>query len=142
MLWAVRHDFTSGAQFAFNFYRHWDTLVIREGDGMCHLLYSKEIVTQGDPLEMVAYGLVILLLIQELQQAHPGITQPCCADDSGEVSTFEGILFHLDVLILKGNPRGYFLDPTKSVLVVSPKNVSRAEALFRGYRMYILTGSR
>ena len=28
MLWAVRHEWPSGAQFTFNYYRHWATLVV------------------------------------------------------------------------------------------------------------------
>ena len=49
-------------------------LVIRAGDGTGHFLFSKEEVIQVDPLVMVAYGLVILPLIRELQQVHPGVT--------------------------------------------------------------------
>ena len=30
MLWAVRHEWTSGAQFTFNCYRHWAMLVVRD----------------------------------------------------------------------------------------------------------------
>ena len=64
MLWAVRHEWPSGEQFEFNCYRHWATLVIRAGDGTGHFLYSKEGVTQGDTLTMVAYGMGILPLIR------------------------------------------------------------------------------
>ena len=42
MIWAVRHECPSGARFLFNCYRHWSTLVIREGDGTGHLLFIKE----------------------------------------------------------------------------------------------------
>ena len=42
---------------------------------MVHFLYSKEGVTQGYPLVMVAYGMVILPLIRELRKAHHGFTQ-------------------------------------------------------------------
>ena len=41
MLWEAIHEWTSGARFAFNYYRQWATLVIRSGDGTGHLLYSK-----------------------------------------------------------------------------------------------------
>ena len=48
IIWAVRHEWPSGAQFTFNCYRHWATLVVRDiGDGSGHLLHSKEGVTQG-----------------------------------------------------------------------------------------------
>ena len=51
MLWAVRNQWPSGAQFMFNCYRHWATLVVRDtGDGSCHFLHIKEGVTQGYPL--------------------------------------------------------------------------------------------
>ena len=40
-LWEVRHEWPSGAWFAFNCYRHWATLVIKAGDGTGHLLFSK-----------------------------------------------------------------------------------------------------
>ena len=41
LLWAVWHKWPSGAQFTFNCYRHWDTLVvwdIRDRSG--HFLHS------------------------------------------------------------------------------------------------------
>ena len=74
MLWAVRHECPSGAQFTFNCYRHWATLVVRDiGDGSGHFLHSKEGVTQGDPLAMIAYGIGVLPLIRELREAHPAL---------------------------------------------------------------------
>ena len=79
---------------------------------------------------MVVYGLYILPLTQELRKAHPSVT------------TFEGIRFHIDDLMVQGPQRGYFQEPTKSVMVVSPHNVPRTEAFFRGYGLQILTGSR
>ena len=83
MLWAVQHEWPSGARFAFNCYHHWVTLVIRAGNGTVHFLFSKKGVNQGDPLAMVAYGLGIFLLIRELQKEYPGVTQPWYADDAG-----------------------------------------------------------
>ena len=74
MLWAVRHEWPSGAQFTFNCYRHWATLVVRDiGDGSGHFLHSKEGVTQGDPLAIIAYGIGVLPLIRELWYAHPRV---------------------------------------------------------------------
>ena len=63
MIWAVRHECTSGAQFTFNCYRHWATLVFQDtGDRSGHFLHIKEGVTQGDPLAMIAYGIGVLPL--------------------------------------------------------------------------------
>ena len=45
MLWVVHHKWPSGARYAFNCYRHWDTLVIKAGNRTGHFLYSKEGVT-------------------------------------------------------------------------------------------------
>ena len=48
MLWDVQHEWPRGAQFTFNCYRHWATLVVRDtGDGSGHFLHSKEGMTQG-----------------------------------------------------------------------------------------------
>ena len=41
MLWAVQHEWHSGAQFTFNCFHHWSTLVIIEG-GEVTLCTSKK----------------------------------------------------------------------------------------------------
>ena len=72
IIWAVQHKWTSGAQFPFNCYRHWSTLVVRDTEyGSGHLLHSKEGLTQGHPLSMIAYSIGVLPLIRELLEAHP-----------------------------------------------------------------------
>ena len=84
MLWAVRHEWTGGAQFTFNCYRHWATLVVRDtADGSAHFLHSKEGVNQWEPLTMIAYGIGVLPLIRDLRRAHPRVMQPWYADDAG-----------------------------------------------------------
>ena len=44
--------------------------------------------------------------------------------------------------MVQGPLYSYFLEPNKSVLVVSPWNVPQAEALFMGCGLQIVTGSR
>ena len=84
MLWAVRHEWPSGARFTYNCYRHWATLVVRNTkDGSGHFLHSKEGVTQGDPLAMIAYGIGVLPLIRVLRSDHPQVSQPWYADGTG-----------------------------------------------------------
>ena len=95
MLWSVQHEWPSGAHFTFNCYRHWATLVVWDtGDGSGHFLHRKEGVTQGDPLAMIAYGIGVLPLIRELQDAHLRVTQTWYVDDAGAGGTFQHILEH------------------------------------------------
>ena len=95
VLLAVWHGWPGGAQFTFNCYHHWATLVVRDiADGSGHFLHSKEGVTQGDPLAMIAYGIMVLPFIRDLRRAHPHITQPWYADDVGEGGKFEEIMDH------------------------------------------------
>ena len=77
------------------------------GDGSGHFLYSKEGVTQGDPLAMITYGIGVLPLIRELPNAHPRVTQPWYADDVGAVGTFQQIKEHFRDLQARGPARGY-----------------------------------
>ena len=84
MIWAVRNEWPSGAQFTFSCYRHWDTLVVRDmEDGSGHFLHRKEGVTQGEPLSMIVYDIGVLPLVRELRDAHLRVTQPWYADDVG-----------------------------------------------------------
>ena len=84
MLWAVQHEWPRGAQFTVNCYSHWANLVVcNTKGGLGHLLNSKEDVTQGDPLAMIAYGIGVLPLIRELRYAQPRVTQPWYTDDAG-----------------------------------------------------------
>ena len=68
ILWVVRFEWPSGARFAFRCYRHWAMLLIRSGYGTDHFLFSKERLTQVEPLAMVVYMQVVLPLIRELQK--------------------------------------------------------------------------
>ena len=81
----------------------------------------------------MAYELWILPLIQELWTAHPSITHHGYAYDARPGGTFELIRCHLDDLMVQVPPHGYFPNPNKSVLVMSTRNVMRAEAFFWGY---------
>ena len=49
---------------------------------------------------------------------------------------------HLRDLQARGPARGYYPEPTKSILVVAPGNVARAEEHFRGLDIIVVTGHR
>ena len=84
MLFSVRHKWPSGAQFTFNNYHHWATLVVHDTeDGPGHFLYRKEGVIQGEPLATIANNIGVLPLIRELWEENPPVTHPCYADDAG-----------------------------------------------------------
>ena len=40
-----------------------------------------------------------------------------------------------------GPPWGYFPEPTKSILVVAPRNMAMEDEFFRGVGMTVVTGS-
>jgi hypothetical protein len=103
---------------------------------------SKEGVTQGDPLKGVAYGLTTLPLIRYLQDEVPDVSQPWYADDAGAGGTFSGIKLYFEKLQEKGPRRGYFPEPSKSILVVQEHNREKAEAEFHDYSFKIVMGTR
>ena len=111
-------------------------------DGSGHFLHSKKGVTQGDPLAMIAYGIGVIPLIIGLHEAHPCVTNPWYADDVRAGGPFEHILAHFMDMQVMGPPRGYFPEPTKSILVVSPGNVLMSDDLFQGMGVKIVTGRR
>ena len=119
-------------QFTFNCYRHWNTLMVRHtADGSGHFLHSKEGVTQGGPLAMIAYGTGVLPLIRDPQERPVGAG-----------SKFEDAMAHFRDLQLRGPAQGYFPEPTKSILVVAERNVPRAKEYFHGIGIQVVTGSR
>ena len=74
---------------------------------------------------MISYGIGVLPLIRELRGSQPRVTQPWYADDGGAGGKFQQIFEHFRDLQARGPARGYYPDPTKSILVVAPGNVAR-----------------
>jgi hypothetical protein len=143
MLWTVRHEWPSGARYVFNCYRHFAILVIRNGyDDQFLTILSKEGVTQGDPLAMVMYGVGLLPLIRILKKTVPDLHQPWYADDAGAGGTFQNIRLYFEKLQEFGPPRGYFPEPSKSILIVRNHNKEKAEVCFKDSGFKVVTGSR
>ena len=111
-------------------------------DGLCQFLHIKEGVTQGDPLDMIAYGIWALPLTREIRDAHPRFTQPWYADDAGTGGKFGRVLSHFQDLQARGTLKGYLPEPTKSILVMAPWNVARAEEFFCGMGIKVVTRSQ
>ena len=105
-------------------------------------MHIKEGVTPGDPLTIIAYGIGVFPLIRELWGSHPRVTQFSYVDDAGDGGKFTNILEHLQDLQARGLARGYYSEPTKSILVVALGNVAQVEELFRGLGIRVVTGNR
>ena len=66
MLWIVQHRWPAGAIFAFNCYKYWAQLLLRQPGELPVTILSREGVTQGDPLSMVFFGITLVPLTEEL----------------------------------------------------------------------------
>ena len=78
------------------------------------LLHSREVVDQGYPLAMVAYGINVLPPIKRPKSEYPDITQPLYADNAGVIGTYENIKLYFN---LKKTPTwvmGIYLKPLKA----------------------------
>ena len=107
MLWKVHHLLPYRSRFIFNRYHHWSSIVLLNGNGMASFLHSREGATQGDPLAMVAYCIVILPLIKSLKSEFTDVTQPWYDDDAGALGTFANVKLYFNLLKLFGPERRY-----------------------------------
>ena len=123
MLWILHHLCLFIACFGFNCYHPWSSLILRNGNGMSSILHSREVVMQGGPLAMVAYGVGVLPLIKNLKAAHPDVTQTCYAEDVEALGTFVKIGGFFNSLTQAGPEHGYYPVPTKSVLTLHLDNI-------------------
>ena len=98
----MRHLWPPGANFVFNCYRHWSSLVLQNGNGTEIIPHSREGVIQGDPLAMIAYGIGILPLIKNLKRAIPDVIQTWYTNDAGDLGTFERLETYFDFLTRQG----------------------------------------
>ena len=76
MLWTVQHRCPEGARFAFNCYKHWAQLLLRQPGELPVRIQSREGFTQGDPLSMVFYRITLVPLAEQLRAADPGLLSP------------------------------------------------------------------
>jgi hypothetical protein len=67
---------------AVNCYSFHSLLIVHNPGGMPTFMFSKEGVTQGDPIAMFCYGIGILLMIRQLKVLYPALKQPWYADDA------------------------------------------------------------
>jgi len=115
-LWTVQHRWPAGT-FAFNCYRHAAQLIIQCNGRPCSVILSQEGVTQGDPISMVIYGVALTPLTEMVQKMLPDTLQAWYTDDSSFGGTAPHIAAAMRVILEKGPARGYFPEPSKSILI-------------------------
>ena len=147
MLWTIRHLWPAGARFAFNCYKFQSMLIVRDPGGLNYLiLYSREGVTQGDPLSMFCYAIGTLPLIRKLKAMRPDRPhQSWYADDASAIGNFEALHSLFTDLASIGPSFRYLPNASKSILVVPEHRVAAAEDFFNRvhrYNISICTGSR
>ena len=103
-------------------------------------LHIKEVVTQGYPLTMILYVIIILPLIMDLQAAHIQVTRPCY-DDAGAGGSFAHIENKLEYLMVRDLYQGFFPELTNSNLVLSEQNVQWSKTFFCEMGLKVVTGS-
>ena len=90
---------------------------------------------------MITYSIGILSFIPEIHTAHPHVTQPWYTDNAVAVGKFASLHDYIQDMVVRRPTQGYFLDLTKSILVISMQNFLSIDEYFRGVRVRLVTGS-
>ena len=142
MLWTVRHLWNSGDCFLFNFYLHWPSLVLQNGNSTASFLHSKEGMMHNYPLAMIVYGVGILPLIKNLKMEIPYVTHPWYADNAESLDTFSRLKTCFYSLTRQGPGRGYYTKPSKSVLIIRLENIEVAKLFRSRHGFKVCMGTR
>ena len=137
-LWNARIYWPRCCRFLFNTYRGFSSLWI---SGASDPLYSREGVTQGDPLSMCFYAIALLPVVRSLR-SHDKWMQSWYADDSACVGRLSNIKEWFELLSERGPRYGYYPEPSKSVLVVDQRYKDEAASVFEGTGVSVVTGHR
>ena len=138
LLWNAHILWPHCSRFLFNTYRGWAVLFVR---GSTEYLYSREGVTQGDPLSMILYAIGILPLIRSLKDPSRW-TQVWYADDASACGELSNIHEWFDLLLHHGPLYGYFPNPSKCCVVIDPSCHDHAVQLFSSLGVQIVSGHR
>ena len=98
-------------------------------------------MTQGDPLAMASYDIGFLPLIKRLKLEYTYVTQPWYADDAVALCTFDNIGLYFISLKKFSLGRGYYLKPSKIVLIVHPDNLATRKRFGLHHRFKVCTGA-
>ena len=91
---------------------------------------------------MFVYGIGSMPLAKKILVKVPDCHQPWYADDAGAGGKFDAIQNYFTALNDEGPARGYFPEPSESILIVKPQSVEAAKATFSHLGFKIVTGAR
>ena len=144
MLWTVRHRWPAGARFAFNCYTHWAQLLLRQTGAPPVTILSRDGVTQGDPLSMVLYRIILVPLTEELIAKDPGLLLTYYVDDAAFDGLAERSAQLLNLLVKRSPDQGYFPEPDKSLFIsdtLGQEKVAKREFAKEGVVFNFVSGS-
>ena len=104
-------------------------------------LFSKEGVTQGDPLSMLIYAIGTIPLISTLDHPRQG-SHVWYADDASACSDLPALKEWFQKLLKVGPSYGYYPEPSKSFIVVNANFPDEAQSLFDDLHVNIVTSQR
>ena len=114
-------------------------MVVRGSD---QFLYSKEGVTQGDPLSMFMYAVSSVPLISSLVDDAGVRKQVWFADGASACGKFDSLREWFNRLKVRGPLFGYFPEPAKTFLVVDESCRREAEEVFEGSGVNVVCSHR
>jgi hypothetical protein len=113
--------------YLVNTYRHPVKLFIAGGK----TILSMEGTTQGDPLAMPWYSLSTTTLINSLRASTPEVKQVWLADDASAAGKLDVLNKWYKDLEVEGKDHGYFVNCSKSWLIVKDREMEeQAKAIF------------
>ena len=73
---------------------------------------------------------------------YPDVTRPWYADDAGGLGTFDNLCRYFNSLKVHGPTQGYYPKPTKSIIIVHPRNIKAGGIFGRFYGFNVCMGAR
>ena len=105
------------------------------------LLYSKEGVTQGDPLSMFVYAVATIPMIDSVGRSDES-RDVWYADDTSACSSLSSINEWFSALLHRGLSYGYHPEARKCILVVNPDHLDSAHQIFNGFGVQVKMSHR
>ena len=138
LLWAIAHRWPKGSRFAFNCYRHYSIVYVRDEPGKpCIVLLCKDGIPQGSGMSMYSYGIGLMPLCEQMREAVPTALQTYYADDAAAAGKARANAKCLKFLVEKGPKYGYYSEVEKSWYVCKAEDEAVAQQEFAALNLNI-----